>query len=157
MKYIGKGDHIIGALTNSLFFNKVTSYNFLDLFKYKSLRKTTIVLIYWWMFRFFMYFGINLALLSMVKSGFYLTLLIASGSIMEVLGSFGISIFSIMQPSWQLSSINAINSASWKRVFWSFLFLVWPWSSFKLTFSAKFCLDLKVSFVFSLSWWYCWC
>ena len=43
------------------------------------------------MFRFFMYFGLNLALESILHSGLLLTLVIAFAAIVEVLGSFGIS------------------------------------------------------------------
>ena len=41
---------------------KKNSYNFSHLFRFASLRKITLVLMYWWLFRFFMYFGLNLAL-----------------------------------------------------------------------------------------------
>ena len=66
------------------------------MFKYPSLRKITIVLMYWWMFRFFMYFGLNLALESILHSGLLLTLVIAFAAIVEVLGSFGISIIFVI-------------------------------------------------------------
>ena len=46
---------------------------------------------YWWMFRFFMYFGLNLALESILRSGLFLTVAIAFGAIVEIVGSFGIS------------------------------------------------------------------
>lgn len=46
---------------------------------------------YWWMFRFFMYFGLNLALESILHSGLLLTIVIAGAAVVEVLGSFGIS------------------------------------------------------------------
>ena len=68
------------------------TYNYLDLFKYPSLQKPTLVLMYWWMFRFFMYYGLNFALESVLKSGFLLTMIISGAAIMEVLGSFGIAI-----------------------------------------------------------------
>lgn len=71
----------------------VKEYNFLDLFKFASLRKVTLVLMYWWMFRFFMYFGLNLALESILHSGLLLTLVIAFAAAVEVLGSFGISTY----------------------------------------------------------------
>jgi hypothetical protein len=61
------------------------------LFKYASLKKITLVLMYWWMFRFFMYFGLNLALESILRSGLLLTIVIAVAAVVEVLGSFGIS------------------------------------------------------------------
>lgn len=71
---------------------KKRSYNYLDLFKYKSLQKVTLVLMYWWLFRFFMYFGLNLALESILNSGLLLTVVIAGAAIVEVLGSFGITL-----------------------------------------------------------------
>lgn len=67
-------------------------YSYLDLFKYPSLKKPTFVLMYWWTFRFFMYYGLNLALESVLKSSFLLTMIISGAAIMEVLGSFGIRI-----------------------------------------------------------------
>jgi hypothetical protein len=54
---------------------------------------------YWWMFRFFMYFGLNLALESILHSGLLLTIVIAVAAVFEILGSFGISTLSITQPS----------------------------------------------------------
>ncbi len=67
----------------------------MDLFKYPSLKKPTLVLMYWWMFRFFMYYGMNLALESVLKNGFLLTMIISGAAIMEVFGSFGIRIIFI--------------------------------------------------------------
>lgn len=40
----------------------VKQYNYLDLFRYGSVKKATFFLMYVWLFRFFMYFSINLAL-----------------------------------------------------------------------------------------------
>ena len=65
----------------------------MDLFKFKSLRKYTLILMYWWIFKFFMYFGLNLALESILHSGLLLTIIIALGALVEVFGSFGISKF----------------------------------------------------------------
>ena len=45
---------------------------------------------YLWTFRFFIYFGLNLALVSVVKSGFWLTLTISLSSVSEVIGTFGL-------------------------------------------------------------------
>ena len=44
------------------------------------------------MFRFFMYYGLNLALESILNSGLMLTIAIASGAVMEVMGTFGVSV-----------------------------------------------------------------
>jgi hypothetical protein len=45
---------------------------------------------YLWWFRFFIYFGLNLALESVLKSGFWLTLAISLSSVSEVTGTFGL-------------------------------------------------------------------
>lgn len=47
---------------------------------------------YWWLFRFFMYFGLNIALESILNSGLLLTMVIAGAAIVEVIGSFGITL-----------------------------------------------------------------
>lgn len=75
----------------SVFQKKPKDYGFFDLIRYRSVRKITLVLMYLWMFQFFMYYGLNLALESILKSGLYLTLMISAASLMQVLGSFGIS------------------------------------------------------------------
>jgi len=49
-------------LTKQLIQDHPKGYSYLDLFKYPSLKKPTLVLMYWWTFRFFMYYGLNLAL-----------------------------------------------------------------------------------------------
>lgn len=74
-------------------------YRFLDLFRYKSLRRSTLGLMYFWMFRFFIYYGINLALESVLKSGFWLALAIALSSFSEVIGTFGLRTFCLTEPS----------------------------------------------------------
>jgi hypothetical protein len=66
------------------------STNFLNLFK-SPFRKITLVVMYWWMFRFFMYYGLNLALESILHSGLLLTIVIAVSAVFEILGSFGFS------------------------------------------------------------------
>jgi hypothetical protein len=53
-------------------------------------KKATFLLMYLWMFRFFMYFAMNLALESVLQSGFMLTLAISTSSFSEVIGTFGI-------------------------------------------------------------------
>ena len=54
------------------------------------MRRNTLVLVYLWTFRFFIYFALNLALELVLKSGFWLTLTIALSSLSEVLGTFGL-------------------------------------------------------------------
>ena len=54
------------------------------------MRRNTLVLVYLWTFRFFIYFALNLALELVLKSGFWLTLTIALSSFSEVLGTFGL-------------------------------------------------------------------
>ncbi len=66
------------------------TYNYLDLFRFGSVKKATFVLMYMWMFRFFMYFSLNLALESVLQSGYILTVAISSSSFLEVIGTFGI-------------------------------------------------------------------
>lgn len=73
-------------------------YNYLDLFRYKSVRRATLVLAYLWAFRFFIYFALNLALESVLKSGFWLTLTISLSSFSEVIGTFGVRNFKSPQP-----------------------------------------------------------
>lgn len=90
LTYHQKDSHLPEFIT-SIVKSPRKRFHFLDLFRYKSLRKVTLVLMYWWMFRFFMYFGINLALESILKSGLFLTLVISGGALVEVFGSFGIS------------------------------------------------------------------
>ena len=66
------------------------NYNYLDLFRYSSVLKATFLLIFLWTFRFFIYFSTNLALESVLQSGFWLTLVISTSSFAEVIGTFGI-------------------------------------------------------------------
>jgi MFS family permease len=74
----------------------VKQYNYLDLFRYGSVKKATFFLMYFWMFRFFMYFALNLALESVLQSGSILTIAISTSSFFEVIGTFGILILTFM-------------------------------------------------------------
>lgn len=65
-------------------------YNYIDLFRFGSLRKLTCGLMLLWLVRFFMYFSINLSLESIVNTGFVLSLIISGSAVVEVLGTFGI-------------------------------------------------------------------
>lgn len=72
--------------------HEVRQYNYFDLFRYGSVKKATLFLIYMWMYRFLMYFALNLALESVLQSGMILTLAISISSFFEVIGTFGILI-----------------------------------------------------------------
>lgn len=48
------------------------------------------------MYRFFMYFALNLALESVLQSGFILTLAISISSFFEVIGTFGVLILTFI-------------------------------------------------------------
>jgi MFS family permease len=51
-----------GSVAGESAWTGVKQYNYLDLFRYGSVKKATFFLMYVWLFRFFMYFSINLAL-----------------------------------------------------------------------------------------------
>ena len=91
---------MVDLLTKNMFPDVPKAYGYFDLFRYPSLKKPTLVLMYWWTFRFFMYYGLNLALESVLKSSFLLTVIISGTAIIEVFGSFGICKF---LPNFQLS------------------------------------------------------
>ena len=82
MTYMDEAQAPVDFIVKHLFSEHTKDYNYLDLFKYPSLKKPTIVLMYWWMFRFFMYYGLNLALESVLKNGFILTMIISGAAIM---------------------------------------------------------------------------
>jgi hypothetical protein len=84
---------VVDLLAKKMFPDVPKAYGYFDLFRYPSLKKPTLVLMYWWTFRFFMYYGLNLALESVLKSSFLLTVIISGTAIIEVVGSFGICKF----------------------------------------------------------------
>lgn len=43
-------------------FKPIKTYNYLDLFKYKSLLKITVSMMTFWMVRFYVYYGLTLGL-----------------------------------------------------------------------------------------------
>lgn len=49
-----------------------------------------LIVVFFFMFRFFVYFSINLALEVVLKSGFWLSLGISLSSVLDVLGTFGL-------------------------------------------------------------------
>lgn len=69
--------------------NKKRQYNYFDLFRYRSLRSITLVLMVLWLVRFFMYYSINLALESIATSGFMLSVVVSLSAFSEVLGAIG--------------------------------------------------------------------
>lgn len=69
---------------------KKRTYNYLDLFRYESLRKLTLTLMWLWLVRYFMYYAINLGMEAIVNSGFVLTVVISISALVEVVGAFGI-------------------------------------------------------------------
>ncbi len=76
-------------------FQPPQTYNYIDLFKYRSLRKTTFSMIIFWMVRFYVYYGLTLGLETMGVSGSFLAYTISASSFAEVLGTFGIPIMTI--------------------------------------------------------------
>lgn len=45
---------------------------------------------WWWIFRFFMYFSLNLSLTGILANGMILTIVIAGTALAEVIGSLGL-------------------------------------------------------------------
>lgn len=62
-------------------FKPTRAYNYLDLFKYPSLRKKTICMMIFWMVRFYVYYGLTLGLETIATSGTFLAYTIAASSI----------------------------------------------------------------------------
>lgn len=82
---------------------------------------------YFWTFRFFIYFGINLALESVLKSGFWLALAISLSSFSEVIGTFGLRIYLFNSAIIRLLVSNTYSSIDiLKRCFFwlSFIFIL---------------------------------
>ena len=74
----------------------IKQYNYFDLFRYGSVKKATFFLLYMWIFRFFLYFALNLAMESVLQSGSILTIAISTSSFFEVIGTFGILILTFI-------------------------------------------------------------
>jgi len=79
-------------------------YNYCDLFRYlkglyryKSVRTPTIVLMFLWAIRFLIYFGLNLSLSAVIRNNFWLTFTISISSFAEVFGTFGLRTCSPIQ------------------------------------------------------------
>jgi hypothetical protein len=76
---------------------EVKQYNYCDLLRFGSVKKATLLLMYLWIFRYFMYFALNLALESVLQSSYVLTMAISLSSFFEVVGTFGIRIVYLIQ------------------------------------------------------------
>jgi hypothetical protein len=75
-----------GGISNNLLsstrvFTPVKTYNYCDLFKYKSLLKITLSMMMFWMVRFYVYFGLTLGLETISASGSFITYAISASSV----------------------------------------------------------------------------
>lgn len=62
-------------------YQPIKTYNYLDLFKYKSLLKITVSMMIFWMVRFYVYYGLSLGLETIGASGYFLTYTISASAL----------------------------------------------------------------------------